>query len=179
MYIRRLIFNEYIFNVNCADRYVKRTEYTSFYDLFTEKFEQKEKPVWIAETMTSMDIWLTRIATLLDLNKNFYSRTKTRTSGCGFLLINADCKAQMGHSDIECMFCISSDYLRIAHGPEKEKIYVCLGSRLYVHYNREDKEILRKTVKTISFFLPPLSFIVANGCLQHAGAAFLGHHKLR
>lgn len=91
-----------------------------------EQCDRKEKIVRISEKKALMDIRIEWIASLVNLNNNFNSRTETTVTGKFqiSLLLPAKPRLFMKMFSIgPAKFC---GYFFISRKPEKDKIYVCL-----------------------------------------------------
>lgn len=93
-----------------------------------------------------------------------------------FLITGADCKVQVGHSNMIVRRGASPGYFFIANRPEEGKLYVCKGSHYFIFYPPTDKCKMADILKIDPVVLPPHCVFVGHGCLTHAGSEIMSHN---
>lgn len=78
---------------NFVDHVNRRAHYTLFYKVSVDAREQKRELAWIVKNNIFMNVWLERIATILNLEESYRFETVMFAAGKQVVFIVASCDA--------------------------------------------------------------------------------------
>lgn len=117
-------------------------------------------------------------ASFLNLDKESKYRTRIFATGGRFFLTGTKFKAQTGYNDIQFEAGKTPGFFVIFYGTEARKIYLFLRSHHSVHYYKNEKDVLLRTLKIEPFVALPFSVFVGIVYVRRAGAEYFSHHNL-
>lgn len=95
--------------------------------LLMEFLESNAENICMARRRTALDVWVRRIATLLDLDQGESFKMSIPATGGRYLIADVGCKPQVGHNYTRLNETFSPGYFFILNGSEEGKLYVMKG----------------------------------------------------